>query len=104
MNTGREPLEAGFRSWNWFREDAGQSTRILYDVEQRDGGARRGLALEYRAQGGIAEFYPQPEQVMTRTGWLVGRSTRASAGQEARVLRTLEDIAVLQPLDARIRP
>ncbi len=90
MNAGSEPLEAGFRRWNWSREEAGNSTRILYDVEQRDG-SRRGLALDYSADGAIAHIEPQPEQILARTGWLVGRGTRASAGQPARVLRTLED-------------
>lgn len=90
MNAGSEPLEAGFRSWTWSREDAGASTRILYDVEQRNG-ARRGLALDYHPDGSIRHIEPDPPQALPRTGWRVARSTRAAAAMPARVSRTLED-------------
>ena len=90
MNSGSEPLEAGFRNWTWSREEAEHSTRILYDVEQRNG-TRRGLALDYLADGSIRHFEPAPTQVLPRTGWRVARSTRAEATQPARILRGLED-------------
>jgi len=90
MNAGAEPLEAGFRNWTWSREDAGASTRILYDVQQRDG-ARRGLALDYRRDGSIKHINPDPVQDLPPTGWRVSRSTRAPAERPARLLRTLED-------------
>jgi len=90
MNAGTEPLEAGFRDWTWSREDTGASTRILYDVQQRDG-ARRGLALDYRPDGSIRHIDPDPPQELPRTGWRVSRSTRATAERPARLLRTLED-------------
>ncbi len=90
LNTGSEPLEAGFRSWTWSREDAGASTRILYDVEQRDG-QRRGLALDYCPDGSIRPIEAEPVQALARTGWRVARSTRAHADRPARILRTLED-------------
>lgn len=90
MNAGSEPLEAGFRSWTWSREDAGASTRILYDVEQRDG-ARRGLALEYHPDGSVRPMEAEAVQALPGTGWRVARSTRAHADRPARILRTLED-------------
>jgi carotenoid 1,2-hydratase len=90
MNAGTEPLEAGFRNWTWSREDAGASTRILYDVQQRDG-ARRGLALDYRPDGSIRHIDLDPVQGLPRTGWHVSRSTRATEERPARLLRTLED-------------
>lgn len=90
MNAGAEPLEAGFRYWTWSREDTGASTRILYDVEQRDG-CRRGLALEYRPDGSITPFEQDPIQDLARTGWRVARRTRAATGRPATILRTLED-------------
>jgi len=90
MNTGIEPLETSFRSWTWSREDAGGSTRILYDVVQRDG-ARRGLALDCRPKGTTSRFDPDPPQELPQTGWRVARHTRAAAAQPARILRTLED-------------
>ncbi|MEQ1941849.1 hydratase [Mesorhizobium sp. VNQ89] len=90
MNAGTEPLEAGFRNWTWSREDAGDSTRIIYDVQERDG-TRRGLALDYSPDGSIRHLDPDPPQALPRTGWLVSRSTRARAEKPSRLLRTLED-------------
>lgn len=90
MNTGSEPLETGFRGWTWSRETASGSTRILYDLEQRDG-AQRGIAVEYRPDGSMQHFAPDPPQRLSRTGWLVPRATRAAPDRQARVLRTLED-------------
>lgn len=90
MNTGSEPLETGFRSWTWSREASGTSTRILYDVEQRDG-TRRGLALDYRRDGLIRNVEPEPVHALPLTGWRVARSTRAAAASPARILRTFED-------------
>lgn len=90
MNAGTEPLEAGFRHWTWSREDVGGSTRIVYDVQPRDG-ALRGLALHYRQDGSIRHLDPDPPHELPRTGWRVSRSTRASAEKPARLLRTLED-------------
>ncbi len=89
-NSGSEPLEAGFRRWTWSRQEAGQSTRILYDVQQRDG-TSGSLALDYRPDGSIHDFEPEPVQPLATTGWRVARQTRASLASPARVLRTLED-------------
>ncbi len=90
MNTGAVPLEDDFRSWTWSREDAGASTRILYDVEQRQGGPRS-LALDYGRDGAIERFTPGPRVALPTTGWRVGRSTRAEAEAPARVVKTFED-------------
>ncbi len=90
MNTGSEPLEAGFQSWTWSRQTNGASMRILYDVELRDG-IQRGLALEYRKDGSILPLDPEPVQRLPGTGWRVARSTRAPAWAPARIVQTLED-------------
>ena len=90
MNRGSEPLEAGFRSWTWSRENIGDSTRILYDVTQRDG-AERGLALAYGRDGSLITTVQNPVQALPGTGWRVARATRAAAAAPARILRTLED-------------
>ncbi len=90
MNTGSEPLEAGFRSWTWSRESSDDATRILYDVKQRDG-TERGLALAYGRDGSLTATGQDPVQGLPGTGWRVARTTRASAASPARVLRTLED-------------
>lgn len=90
MNAGTEPLEAGFKYWTWSRAGCGGATRILYDVEQRDG-SRRSLALDYRSSGSMDCFDPPPVQPLSRTGWRVARATRAYPQAPARVLHTLED-------------
>lgn len=90
MNAGDEPLEAGFRHWNWSREDRGGTTRILYHVSPRHGAAHA-LALEYMANGTAVPFEPAPASALPLTGWRVARETRAAVGRPARVVRTLED-------------
>lgn len=90
MNAGDESLEAGFRSWNWSREDRGGVTRILYHVSPR-GGAPMGLALDYSVKGTCAPLQPAPASDLPLTGWRVARETRAAAERPVRVVRTLED-------------
>lgn len=90
MNVGTEPLEAGFRRWDWSREECGDATRLFYDVEDKDG-AHRSLALDYRADGTIMAVDAAPRLRLPRTGWRVGRTTRAEIGHPARIVRTLED-------------
>lgn len=90
MNRGTEPLEKGFRRWSWSRAEAGETTKILYDAEPRLG-ERRTLALTYRRDGTIAMSEAPPRQALPRTGWLVGRDTRAEPARPAHILRTLED-------------
>ena len=90
MNTGSEPLETAFRSWNWSRAEFGKATRILYDTQPRTGDGRA-LALEYRCDGTSGTFKPSPLQALRRTGWGIARATRPLQDGAARVLRTLED-------------
>ena len=90
MNAGDEPLEAGFRHWNWSREHRDGKTRILYHVSPR-AGSPMGLALDYGANGICAPFDPAPAVGLPATGWRVARETRTAAERPARVLRTLED-------------
>ena len=90
MNEGSEPLEAAFVRWNWSREDRGDVTRILYDLEDREGDAR-GLAFDYGSDGRLRHVETAPRQELRRTGWRVARSTRSESGRPARIMRTLED-------------
>ncbi|MGF7162935.1 carotenoid 1,2-hydratase [Rhodoligotrophos appendicifer] len=89
-NAGTESLEAGFRSWTWSRQDRRGTTRIHYDVIQRNG-VPRGLALDYNADGTVVPFEPAPIQDLPLTGWRVSRHTRAHPSNPARVLKGLED-------------
>jgi carotenoid 1,2-hydratase len=88
-NTGSEPLEARLRRWHWSRGRTDDATRVLYDVEARDGG-RSCLALRFGHDGSVSAFDPPPEVVLPATGWRIGRTTRSEDGR-ARVARTLED-------------
>jgi carotenoid 1,2-hydratase len=90
MNHGAVPLEGTFANWNWSREDRGDTTRILYDTIEHDGG-RRSLALDYGRDGRIEAVEPEPMQVLPKTLWRVARATRPGRGQQVRVERTLED-------------
>ncbi|MBL8584170.1 MAG: hypothetical protein JNL61_18340 [Rhizobiaceae bacterium] len=90
MNAGSEPLEQGFRSWTWARQEAGDSTAIAYDILERNG-ASRSLALCYRPDGSIDQLPAGPVQKLPTTGWRVARTTRPAGGQAAQVIRTLED-------------
>jgi len=91
MNAGEEPLETAFRSWTWSRAAHPEATRILYDIEPRDG-TPRSLALNYGRDGTLlAEAEPPPFQPLPTTGWRVARGTRADPSRPAKVVRTLED-------------
>ncbi len=88
-NQGTEPLEAGFRYWDWSRASLGEETAVLYDVTMRDGG-RRSLALVFDEAGQIREIDVPPSVRLPRTGWTMPRGTQSESG-EARVIKTLED-------------
>lgn len=91
-NDGDEPLEAGFRYWNWSRASFGDAERaaLLYDVIDKQG-QRRNLALRADASGRIEEAEPPAEVALPRTLWLMKRVTRADDGGGASVRSTLED-------------
>lgn len=90
-NAGQEPLEAGFRRWDWSRAGAfaaNDRAALTYNLEQRDG-TRRALALAPDADGALREITPEPVRRLHRSAWRVPRETR-SADPELTV-RTLED-------------
>ena len=90
-NAGQEPLEAGFRRWDWSRADDfsphSDVAALTYNVEQRDG-TRRSLALGVNANG-LYEMPPDPVQHLDRSGWRIARETRSRDSGLA--VRTLED-------------
>ena len=71
------------------RADPGGAT-ILYNAIRRTGG-EQALALRVARTGEVEAFTPPPVAELPRTGWRVGRRTRADAGFAPRVRRTLED-------------
>ena len=89
-NDGDEPLEAGFRRWDWSRAAlAGGETAILYDTVPR-ATAERGIAIHIARNGHVTPIAPPPLVGLPRTRWRLPRSTRAEDGA-AQVTRTLTD-------------
>jgi carotenoid 1,2-hydratase len=87
-NRGHEPLEAGFRAWNWSRARVRQGARVFYESENRRGG-QTALSLVFGENGDLVER-PAPGLVhLPETRWRLPRSTRSE--QPARVIETLED-------------
>lgn len=90
-NFGTEPLESGFRDWDWSRATlADGSTAVLYDARSHQAGKDQLLALRFDPQGQVRSFSAPGRVDLARTGWRVPRQTRAQDGR-ARVLETLED-------------
>ncbi|HSO48340.1 MAG TPA: carotenoid 1,2-hydratase, partial [Rhizobiaceae bacterium] len=88
-NWGSEPLEAGFRRWDWSRGSTGESATILYDATRVDGSEQL-LGLRFSA-GGIEEFAPPPRQRIGRGFWGVEMFTRCDAVERPCLVRALED-------------
>lgn len=87
-NIGDEPVEHGFSRWNWARASAGGEASILYDADRRDG-TRLSLALAVRPDGTLEQReMPTPARLPPTKIWRIARSTH---GDDARVMKTLED-------------
>ncbi len=90
-NSGDEPLEAGFRSWDWSRATLRQGAAVLYDMTFLDG-TQRSLALRFDRSGGTEAFEPPPAARLPKTfWWRIPRATQSEHGSAATVLETLED-------------
>lgn len=87
-NWGSEPLEQGFRTWNWCRTASSDRAAILYDTVGRDGMVRE-LSLSVGRDGSVERFAPPIRVRLPRTRWGVGRESRAEGC--VRVVRTLTD-------------
>lgn len=86
-NAGDEPLECGFRFWNWARAATDRGAAIAYDAERRDG-SRILLGLEIERDGTIHEVETPPPLALKRGLWGVARAARA---EQVKLVRTLED-------------
>jgi carotenoid 1,2-hydratase len=87
-NHGREPIEDGFRAWDWSRSDAGREAFVLYDTQPRQG-APRNLALRFCENGELEQIEPPPRRRMAHSLWGIARCTRSEA--DASITRTLVD-------------
>jgi len=90
-NHGSEPLEDGFADWQWSRAHmANGDTAVIYEGKLR-GGSDFGMALRIGVDGN-AEVCEMPEPVrLPKTGWRMGRTTRADSPEGARLRATWED-------------
>ncbi len=89
-NFGDEPLEEGFRDWNWSRAHLRHDVAVAYEGRRRDG-TPFDLSLRFDRQGRWQEVEAPPRATLPRTLFLMPRATRADAGHRARVIRTWED-------------
>jgi len=89
-NAGQEPLEAGFRAWNWSRAHRAHDTLLFYDVEGRDGGTGH-VALRIDAAGAVEQLEPPPPAPLPPTLWKMPRQVRGDLMAPPRLVRTLED-------------
>lgn len=89
-NTGDEPLERAFTTWNWSRAALRDGAAILYDVNRR-GGGRLGVAIRCDRSGAVEEFDAPPMVDLPATLWRVPRATRVDPGRAASVRETLTD-------------
>jgi carotenoid 1,2-hydratase len=90
-NFGAEPLESGFKNWDWSRGHTSNGTGILYDAFTRDGENRQ-LVLKFDKDGNVENLHPEPRiQLNKGTIWRVGRSTLCENGFEPKTFGMLED-------------
>jgi carotenoid 1,2-hydratase len=92
-NEGDEPIERAFTRWDWLRTASpdGRTTTVIYDVQAT--GAEQGalIARRFDADGSdhAADAAPARRALAPAPLWRIARSVRA--GEDAHVLRTLED-------------
>ncbi|HUN91881.1 MAG TPA: carotenoid 1,2-hydratase [Burkholderiaceae bacterium] len=92
-NWGDEPLEAGFRHWEWSRAhlDDG-ATAIAYQAASRDAGHPAAtLSLQIDRKGRIDACEPTPGIALKRSAWGLSRRAHGDVEGGARLLRSLED-------------
>ena len=90
-NEGDEPVERGFREWDWSRTVlADGSTAVVYDVRPLTG-PDRVIAQRFAPHGSSVAFEPPPRQSLPRSKWWLPRTMRTEAGTPAHVVQTLED-------------
>jgi carotenoid 1,2-hydratase len=89
-NTGDEPLESRFSSWDWARAQTRDDTLIFYDVE-RSAGDSAGVALSINRRGDVQAIQPPPRKRLPPTFWRMPRTLRSEALDPPRLRQTLED-------------
>jgi carotenoid 1,2-hydratase len=88
-NTGVEPLEQGFRRWDWSRSSSPHGSHVAYDVERRDG-TRKSIRRVF-FEHGDSEAWDVGAASLPSTFWGVQRRVPSDPGVAPRVIRVLED-------------
>lgn len=90
-NWGSEPLETGFKYWDWSRADlSGDRSVVLYDVIRRDG-TPFSLARLFNADGIVADIDAPATMPLPKNLWRVSRATQSAPDAPPKVISTLED-------------
>jgi carotenoid 1,2-hydratase len=93
-NEGNEPLEKGFRGWDWSRESLPDGDcQVRYET-RREGAQPRRLSLRFGADGSLqtGESEVSSAVLPTTNVWRIPRRTLTDPQSPwPRVLRTLED-------------
>ncbi|MGF1552335.1 MAG: carotenoid 1,2-hydratase [Paracoccaceae bacterium] len=88
-NAGTEPLEAGFRRWDWSRTRFSDgASAILYDRTLADG-RRVATARRIDRTGRAEPFEPPERRALPRGSWFLDRHTQAEAAP--RLVQSFED-------------
>ena len=90
-NEGDEPVEKGFRNWDWARaEMANGDTTVIYDVRPLEGAGR--VVAQRFSRGGDSTGFEAPQRHnLPASGWRIARAMGSEAETTPQVLSTLED-------------
>ncbi len=90
-NWGSEPLETGFRYWDWSRAHNSEGAGIFYDAFTREEENRQ-LALQIKEDGSVEHVdIPERQALKKASIWRVDRSTLAPENTLVITLNMLED-------------
>jgi carotenoid 1,2-hydratase len=89
-NSGAAPLEDAFEAWTWSRANLPDRTVVTYDFKGRRS-AWRSMALQFDRHAVAEEIETPPRAGLPSTRWRLSRHTRADAGQNVHLSKTLED-------------
>jgi carotenoid 1,2-hydratase len=93
-NEGDEPIERGFRRWDWSRGDLSDgSTVVVYDLQPDDPDSDV-LALRFMPNGQVLTVVAPPQKRLPRTGWLIERRMRSEG--PVQIVDQLEDTPFYQ--------
>jgi carotenoid 1,2-hydratase len=87
-NFGTEPMERGFRNWQWSRTHVGHEAAIFYEGMRTDG-SQFALSLGIDRAGFVKPRETPALAKLHTTSWLMPRAVRSDG--PARVLKTWED-------------